>query len=219
MEPSQGGGALPTFVRASQPLAPPGRIPVPGTAQELKSGCETILFDSSSAVLASVLDEAPSTVWVWDMAALELRAALVFHANVASIAWHPDQPEVLLVRCEGDRYDGMAFVWDPLSDGPQIVDFQSRLPSGQSRGRSSITWLRSSGESPTLFYADRDACLLGSVTDDEVPWQDAPSPGSGSAGSPPDDGPPLDDSDLDSDMDARDLEDTFQFRNHISPRQ
>lgn len=219
MDPSQGEVTPPTFVRASQPLAPPGRAPAPGTVQELKSGCETILFDSSSTVLASILDEAPTTVWVWDVAALELRATLIFHSNVASIAWHPDQPEVLLIQCEGDRYDGRAFMWDPLSDGPQIIDFQSRLPSGRSNGRSSIIWLRSSGESPTLFYADRDACLLGSLTDDEVPWQVAPSTGSGSAGSPPDDGPPLDDSDQDSGMDARDLEDTFHFRNHVTPRQ
>ena len=126
-------------------------------------------FDSSSGLLATKLEESPSTVWVWDLAAAELRSVLIFHANVTGIRWHPHIRELLLLSCEGDGYGGLAFVWDPLSNGPRSVDFSRRLPGRKVAGRSRLTWLGSKSDSAAVFLSDSKAYLLASLTESDSP--------------------------------------------------
>lgn len=164
---------VPSFVKASQPVSPSGRAP--NNAQELKSGCQVALFDSSSALLAVILEDAPSTLWIWDVAATELRAVLMFHSDISRTDWHPTQAELLLVKCEGDNYRGITFVWDPVSNGPQTIDFRSTLAGGKISGKPSTMWLKSNVEPASLFFADSQVCILCSLadTDEEVlPWHE-----------------------------------------------
>lgn len=156
------------FVRALQTIFPPngqtvGNIPP-------QSGCAIMVFDTSCALLATRLDDAPSTVWIWDTTTAELRAVLLFHGNISKISWHPTIRETLLIVCEGDSNNSLAFVWDPLSGGPKPLDFSGRL----SNVKLQVHWLNLNGLEPgALFASDGRQYLLASlaVTEDEtVPW-------------------------------------------------
>ncbi|SPQ22916.1 feea8331-9061-4009-9841-2c69a36f6042 [Thermothielavioides terrestris] len=129
---SQAGPVIHTFLRATQLISP---APAPRDQAEQGLGCASILFDPSSALVATRLDDSPGTVWIWDVQVSELRAVLLFHGNVASLSWHPHIAETLLVRCEGDHYNGLVFVWDPLSEGPRSVDFGQHCPGTGFGGR------------------------------------------------------------------------------------
>lgn len=165
------------------------------------------------------LEDAPSTLWIWDISVCELRAVLMFHAEIARVEWHPTQSELLLIKCEGQDHDGVIFVWDPLSDGPRAVDFRSHLPAGRTSGRASAYWLKSAKGPPSIFFADSKSYLLGSVTDaeeDAPPWRsNRPTPAAHSRTLAAPSSDPVEESDADSsDMDgeASQLDDTFQFK-------
>lgn len=161
------------FIRASQTIYPPtGQV---ASNTPAKGGCCVLSFDSSSALLATKLEDCPSTIWIWDISAAELRAVLVFHADVSRIAWHPSIRETLLVRCEGEQYNGLAFVWDPLSYGPRPVDFAGQFPTSRlAVDKTQAMWLGLEGdESGTLFASTGKDYLLASLVDssvEDVPW-------------------------------------------------
>lgn len=127
-------------------------------------------FDPSSALLATKLEEAPSTLWIWDVAAAELRAVLIFHGNVSRISWHPTIRETMLVTCDGDAYKALVFSWDPLAEGPQTCDFSASLPNGSVQAH----WLDIPNLEPGAFLAsDSQNCLFASLAendDERVPW-------------------------------------------------
>lgn len=170
---TQAGPSLHTFIKATQAVSPPAR---PKDNLEPKSGCSSILFDSSSVLVATCLQDSPSTLWIWDTQASELRAVLLFHSNISSAAWHPTSRETLLVRCEGDLYNGIVFVWDPLSEGPRTVDFSEHLPGSRASGRSLAKWLDcDASKSPAIFFSDSLNYMLASLADSDEespPWQD-----------------------------------------------
>ncbi|KAI1878196.1 uncharacterized protein JN550_000378 [Neoarthrinium moseri] len=215
---SKGDVATFPFVQASQPVSPPGRAP--GGTSELKSGPHTILFDCSAALVAVILDDAPSTLWIWDVSVVELRAVLMFHSEISRVEWHPVQSELLFVKCEGNNYNGVIFIWDPLSGGPQTMDFRSLLPDRKTGGKSSVFWLKSNREPASLFFADGKNCLLGSLadTDEEaLPWQEHQPTPSINMNQPTES--PLDimpgsaeESDESSDLGVGELDDTFHFK-------
>lgn len=136
------------------------------------NGCALLSFDPSSALLATRLDETPSTVWIWDTTAAELRAVLLFHGSVVRTVWHPVIRETLLITCDGDAYNQLVFVWDPLSEGPKCVDFTGSLPSGPVQP----AWLNiPSLETGALLACNNEAYMFASLAmdDDEtaaVPW-------------------------------------------------
>lgn len=134
------------------------------------SGIASASFDPSSTLLATRLEDAPSTLWIWEIATAELRAALLFHGNVSRVLWHPTIRETLLVICEGDAYNSLVFSWDPLSEGPQTIDLSERLPNGKVQP----VWLNlQSLETGALFASDNRNYLLASLAendDEPVPW-------------------------------------------------
>ncbi|RYP36808.1 hypothetical protein DL767_003198 [Monosporascus sp. MG133] len=170
--------AAPVFHRAVQPVVPLSQSP--HGPQEAKSGCNLALFDASSTLLATRLEDAPSTIWIWDIPTSELRAVLMYHAKVNQVEWHPASPELLLMRCEGEDYGGVAFAWDPLSEGPRYVDFAHQLPGGNVSGnKDRVTWLKSNADSAAIFFSDKTACILGSLAEsygETLPWPDEPEP-------------------------------------------
>jgi hypothetical protein len=137
------------------------------------SGCISVLFDPSSTLVATRLDDSPGTVWIWDVQAAELRAVLLFHGNISSLSWHPSIRETLLIRCEGEKHNGAAFVWDPLSEGPQTVDFAQHLP-GKVVGKLRALWLAAdASNSPSLFLSDAQNYVLASLVEldqGSPPW-------------------------------------------------
>ncbi|KAH6636307.1 hypothetical protein F5144DRAFT_174494 [Chaetomium tenue] len=170
---SHAGPSIHTFLRTTQGISP---APALRDNSEPVSGCASISFDPSSTLVATRQDDSPSTVWVWDVQAAELRAVLLFHGNVASLLWHPTISETLLVRCEGDQYNGLVFIWDPLSEGPRSVDFARHLPGGKTGGKLRALWLGvEQSTSPSVFFSDAHhyvlACL-GETAQGPAPWGD-----------------------------------------------
>ncbi|PFH55386.1 hypothetical protein XA68_18439 [Ophiocordyceps unilateralis] len=168
------------FLRATLSIAPAG--PSPGTKQT-SPGCSLAAFDASSTLLATRLDDSPSTTWIWDVAAGELRAVLMFHSHV-TFSWHPANAELLLISCQDEARRGTSFVWDPLSEGPIPV---KALPTA---GRRQVSWVSRQTESPELLVADAERYVLLSLSESN-PW-----PGS----------------EPDTDDDSSALDDTFFFK-------
>lgn len=121
-------------------------------------------FDSSSTLLATRLEGASSTVWIWDIAAAELRAVLLFNGNVTRALWHPTVRETLLATCDGSSYTSTVFFWDPLSEGPKTVDFSEHMASGIMQA----LWLDVPGlDQPSLFVSSTQEYVVASVVEDD----------------------------------------------------
>lgn len=136
-------------------------------------------------MLATRLEDSPSTVWIWDLVSSELRAVLIFHNAVSNLAWHPSIRELLLVTCEGEGYDGLAFAWDPLSDGPTTVDFSTALPESRVAGKTQCCWMNCVGETGTLLFSDSKNMVMAAFADADqpAPWHTSSALGRRSASS------------------------------------
>ncbi|OTB08618.1 hypothetical protein M426DRAFT_7355 [Hypoxylon sp. CI-4A] len=217
----------PGFVRAAQAVTP--QWTASNGLQEPTSGCNLARFDCSSTLLATRLEDAPGTIWIWDISSSDLRAVLMYHNNVTKLEWHPAQPELLLVRCEGEGYASLVSVWDPLSNGPNSIDIAHRSP-GSLSGKTHATWLNTVTESAALLFTDDATGMIVSLADldeDDFVWRDQSAPTSlpsdesqksmqppPRVASPSDD---VDDSilfDVDDD-DTSEPDDTFQFKKFV----
>lgn len=137
------------------------------------SGCTAAFFDSSSSLLATKVEDSPSTVWVWDLSATELRAVLLFSSDVTSFRWHSTIPELLLVTCQGGDHNGVIFIWDPLSSGPKSLDCAEQFPGGTIAAKWQASWVDSADDVGMVLVGDNDRYLLVSLADPEVsphPW-------------------------------------------------
>lgn len=156
----------PTFVRATNSVTPPVAEGGGKPPKDAASGCSSALFDASSNLLATKLDEAPTTLWIWDLAAAELRAVLVFHSNV-DFQWHPTVRELLLITHPDETHRGPLFVWDPLSNGPRPVSLQDQIPNGKLVSKTRGTWLNIDNDAPALLLSDNAHYCLVSISDDD----------------------------------------------------
>ncbi|CAK7221846.1 hypothetical protein SCUCBS95973_004638 [Sporothrix curviconia] len=185
------------FVEATHDVSPPGR-PVASSIDSttVSSGCTLMAFDSSSTLLATRIEEAPSTVWVWSLETAELCSVLMLHANVSTVVWQPTTPHTLLVTCEGDKHRGLGVVWNPLKDTPpQAANFAPYYPPSFNQGHSSLSgqpagkyrpaWLDLKGIPPSLFYSDANEFCLVALDEgdyheykatDSIPWSEAEAP-------------------------------------------
>lgn len=142
---------------------------------EAAMGGSSCSFDASSALLASRIDDSPTTLWIWDLSAMELRAVLIFSSDIASFRWHPVIPELLLVTCQGRDSDGVVFVWDPLSDGPQVLDCALRFPDEKISPKWQVRWIRSDTNPGVIYVGDSSRYVLASLveSDEAQPnWSD-----------------------------------------------
>lgn len=210
----QTGPSIHTFIKASHAISPPGRVSK--DSREPKTGTCSMVFDASSGLIATRLEDAPSTVWIWDIQASELRAVLLFHSDVQAVSWHPNARETLLIRCDGDIYNGIVFVWDPLSEGPKTIDFTAQLPDHKVVGKSQASWLcLDNSEAPSVFFSDEQSYVLASTTESDqgLPcWQDHDGLEAQREESPLELVPASDAKDSyleEDDEDASELEDTF----------
>lgn len=173
-----------TFVRATQVISPgapaDGKVSsaaATAAATELKTGCMAALFDASSSLLATKLEETPSTLWIWDVSTAELRAVLVFHSPV-TFSWHPSSRELLLISCQDETRPGVFYLWDPLSQGPSPLladDYLLRKRATTAPMKPQMSWLNLKGEDPLLFLSnEQNGRLLSLLADDEEMklWKD-----------------------------------------------
>ncbi len=164
------------------------------------------------------LDDSPGTAWIWDLQAAELRAVLLFHGNISSLSWHPSIGETLLIRCEGEQYIGLVFVWDPLSEGLRSVDFAHHFPGTKAANKSRASWLSlDASKPPSLFLSDTKNYVLASLAEldqGSPPWGDYGSPRViGDSAARREESPlelvPATDADIRDCEDDSELEDTF----------
>ncbi|KAJ3518046.1 hypothetical protein NM208_g14614 [Fusarium decemcellulare] len=206
------GVASLSFLRATQMVSPPNRLVDGKPSTDVKPGCSSLAFDASSSLLATRLDDAPSTLWIWDVIAAELRAVLMFHSSV-DFQWHSDAREQLLVTCQDEKYRGVSFVWDPLSEGPKPVSLEAHVPNGKIIGKARSAWISGETEFPVLLLSDAHHYVLMSCADAEqcpTPWGEA-AVGDRTFGSMQDIGDTVDVSALMPD-DTSTLDDTFSFK-------
>ncbi|KAJ6787640.1 hypothetical protein PWT90_06626 [Aphanocladium album] len=181
---SKDGQTIHTFQRATQMISPPG-MPSDGKPIETKPGCSTLAFDASSNLLATKLDDAPCTVWIWDIVAAELRAVLVFH-SVVSFTWHKNTRELLLITSQDESRQGLSYLWDPLLQGPTPVvpeEFISVKNSVGAPVKAHISWINTDMEIPlALLSTAQQYRILSLGEGDQVPetwhgaskWDDEP---------------------------------------------
>ncbi|KAI1180378.1 hypothetical protein F4777DRAFT_530000 [Nemania sp. FL0916] len=219
LDPSAGKRAVPSFIKATQAVSPPSTSP--NGASDSRYGCNLAKFDASSSLLASRLDDAPSTIWIWDVPTTELRAVLMYHANIAKVEWHPSQPELLLMRCEGEAYNSIVFIWDPLSNGPRTIDFSRLSPSAKITGRADATWLETTTECAAVFFTSHTRCILLSLADDAEAEAALPWAAYGATNMPADSSTSNSDLDgnesIDMDKAIAELDDTFHFKKPAKP--
>ncbi|RFU25566.1 hypothetical protein B7463_g10769, partial [Scytalidium lignicola] len=179
VSPSPNGGLEREFVQIMQLTGPPTSTSSSTNDNDTKSGTNIMTFDSSGTLLATRIENMPTTIWIWDVTTKTLRAVMILHSPVARCNWHPKINELLLIRCEGEDRNGIAHLWDPSWDGPKIINFETQVPGGKLIGKSVIRWLNVDSRYPALFFSDAQDCILTSVSNPEdtedVPWQDATS--------------------------------------------
>ncbi len=192
-------------------------MPSDSKPTETKPGCSNIAFDASSTLLATRLDDAPCTIWIWDVPAAELRAVLVFH-SVVTFAWHKRTRELLLITSHDESRQGLSYLWDPLLQGPTPVvpeEFISVKSSVGAPVKAQISWINTDMEYPlALLTTAQQYRILSLGEGDQVPetwhgaskWDNEPPPRRGRGDIDPDI------SDI-SIGDGSAVEDTFQFRN------
>ncbi|KAJ3482341.1 hypothetical protein NLG97_g7595 [Lecanicillium saksenae] len=210
---SRDGQTVHTFQRATQMISPPG-MPSDGKPIETKPGCSTLAFDASSNLLATKLDDAPCTVWIWDIAAAELRSVLVFH-SVVSFSWHRKTRELLLITSQDESRQGLSYLWDPLLQGPTPVVPEEFISVKNSVGapiKAQISWINTDMEFPlALLSTAQQYRILSLGEGDQVPetwhgaskWDDQPPRRKGID-------PDISEISID---DGAAVEDTFSFRN------
>lgn len=200
-------------------ISPPSRLADGKPSTEVSPGCSSAAFDASSTLLATRLDDSPCTLWIWDVTAGELRAALIFHSSV-NFSWHPCVRELLLVTCQDDGSRGLSFIWDPLSNGPKSVSLKDHLPDGKIVGKPQAAWVNRESESPVLVISDAQHYLMVSCGDADhfpYPWREAPG-SDWALGSARESFPTIRDAEDDRDIsgliadDTSTLDDTFSFK-------
>lgn len=93
-----------------------------------KMGVGTVMFSADNRYLATVNDNMPSTVWIWEVSKLKLLALLVQVAAVKSIAWDPLHSRLAVCTASNKLY-----LWTP--EGCVSVAVRSEGPFNVSRLR------------------------------------------------------------------------------------
>lgn len=131
-------------------------------------------FDHSGTMLATRIEDLPTTLWIWDIKTRLLCSVMIFHSPIAKMTWHPRIDELLMIRCEESR--GIVHLWDASWETPQIISFGEQLPGGKVIGKTIARWLNSDSASPALLFSDSQDCMLASLSgpeDGDLPWHDS----------------------------------------------
>ncbi|KAI8472330.1 MAG: WD40-repeat-containing domain protein [Monoraphidium minutum] len=123
-------------------------VPPPKDKPNPKLGVGTLAWSPDGQLLATVNDNMPHALWVWDAPAAELAAVLVHAAPVRGAAWSPDGGALAAVTGGGRLY-----LWSP--SGASVVHIP--LPGFQACG---VAWAQGGG---ALVLSDRDAFCCGYV--------------------------------------------------------
>jgi WD40 repeat protein len=125
-------------------ILPPTNKPNP------KLGICSMAWSPDSTLLATVNENMPHAVWVWDVTAATLTAVLLHLSSVRGVAWSPDDAQ-LAVTTGGGR----VYMWTPT--GSSIVHIPLQ---GFSAG--AVTW---GPDGSSLVLMDKDAFCCAYITE------------------------------------------------------
>lgn len=125
-----------SYTAAPQPASPPTSI-LSTKATTRARGFSVISFNSDGSLLVSKNDAIPTTVWIWSLHTGSPIAVLIHHSPVKHLAWHPMQPDLLLIQCAIP--EAAIHLWKSTWEVPQIVT----LPLERKTGRLEASWLLS----------------------------------------------------------------------------
>lgn len=89
------------------PVAIPGTKPDPEKPNP-KLGVGTVAFSPDSRYVATINDNMPNAVWVWDVVNLRLSVVLLQASPVREIRWDPTQPRLAVCTSNNKMY-----LWSP----------------------------------------------------------------------------------------------------------
>lgn len=82
-----------------------------------------------------------------------------------------------MITCEGDSYSNLVFVWDPLLEGPRVLDFGSHVPESEGAGKTQASWVSWPDQPEVLFFGNTKHYIIATLAvseDTPAPWQDIP---------------------------------------------
>lgn len=80
-----------------------------------------------------------------------------------------------MIRCEGDENRGVAHIWEARWESPKVIDFNTCIPGGQILGKAVIRWLDMDSPQPVMFFSDSEDFMLASLSgpqDGALPWEE-----------------------------------------------
>ena len=157
-----------SYVVAPQPASASTSASTAKSYQTPAYGISQVIFNNNGSLLATKSDSIPTTVWIWSMSTGAPVAVLIHHSPVKHLAWHPTEPELLLIRSAIP--EPSIHVWKSDWETPKIFS----LPLARASGRLEAQWLRSSSEahfdillSSTQSYTTARITIDGEVIPEE----------------------------------------------------
>ncbi|KAL9026088.1 MAG: hypothetical protein Q9196_005193 [Gyalolechia fulgens] len=154
------------YAQARQPTLSPAVDSFPN-AKEGSSGITIMDFNVDGSLLASRDGTTPSTLRIYAPRSGQPLAALIHHAPIKSIQWHPRFADLLLIQCAIP--EPIVYVWRAQWDAPKAFSLSFRAPFGQLKS----AWLSSDDKSINYMLGNTEQYAIGRFAPDgeEVPWQ------------------------------------------------
>jgi len=119
-------------------------------------GASIMTFNSGSSLLATKDDNMPTTVWIWDLALMKLRVAIIQNSVVKRLSWHPKKRNLLLIQTS--QPEANLHIWDADVNQPHIIAHPSSLRLGN---KAEAEWAVGGQQiTPTIIYGGADGCVF-----------------------------------------------------------
>ena len=132
-----------SYTTARQPACPPtfsdkNTLPTENISQ--------LHFDATGAYLATLCENAPSTIWIWSLRTMSLSTVLIHHHPIKTLQWHPTQASLLLIRCAIGS--PIIHLWNATWQAPRVLG----VPLQQGRGgKLEACWLSAAPDGKPRF--------------------------------------------------------------------
>ena len=108
-----------TYSIAPQPASPPVPSITSAKTTNFPRGISILALNADGSYLATKDDSLPTTVWIWSLNTGTAAAILIHHSPVKHVAWHPTEPDLLLVHCAIPQ--PYVHLWKSSWDVPRVI--------------------------------------------------------------------------------------------------
>ncbi|KAL8933691.1 MAG: hypothetical protein Q9216_006251 [Gyalolechia sp. 2 TL-2023] len=154
------------YAEATQPAISPSVDSFP-SAKEGSHGITIMDFNVDGNLLASRDGATPSTLRIYAPKSGQSLAALIHHAPIKSIHWHPRLTDLLLIQCAIP--EPTVYAWRLQWNAPKIFILSLKAPFGQLKS----SWLSYDDENIRYMLGNTEQYAIGQFTPDgeEALWQ------------------------------------------------